>query len=44
VIEAFIDDIENKNAPLISGEDGYKGWQVDLAAIQSSETGRTVKI
>jgi len=44
VIDAFIDAIENKKAPLISGEDGYKGLQVVLAAIQSSETGKTVKI
>jgi predicted dehydrogenase len=44
VIDAFIDSIINKKAPLISGEDGYKGLRVVLAAIQSSETGRTVKI
>ena len=44
VIDSFIDSIINKKAPLISGEDGYKGLQVVLAAIQSSETGKTVKI
>jgi predicted dehydrogenase len=44
VIDAFIDAIQSKKAPLISGEDGYKGLQVVLAAIQSSETGRTVVI
>ena len=44
VIDAFIDTIQSKKAPLISGEDGYKGLQVVLAAIQSSETGRTVVI
>ena len=44
VIDSFIDSIINKKAPLISGEDGYKGLQVVLAAIQSSETGKAVKI
>lgn len=44
VIDAFIDSIINKKAPLISGDDGYKGLQIVLAAIESSETGRTVKI
>ena len=44
VINSFIDSIVNKKAPLISGEDGYKGLQVVLAAIQSSETGKAVKI
>jgi predicted dehydrogenase len=44
VIDAFIHAIINNEAPIISGEDGYKGLQVVLAAIQSSETGRTVKI
>jgi predicted dehydrogenase len=44
VIDAFIDTIRNKKSPLISGEDGYKGLQIVLAAIHSSETGRTVKI
>jgi predicted dehydrogenase len=44
VIDSFIDSIINKKAPLISGEDGYKGLQVVLAAMQSSETGKAVKI
>jgi predicted dehydrogenase len=44
VIDAFIHAILNNEAPIISGEDGYKGLQIVLAAIQSSETGRTVKI
>jgi len=44
VIDAFIDSIVNKKPALISGEDGYKGLQVVLAALESSETGRTVKI
>jgi predicted dehydrogenase len=44
VIDAFIHAILYNEAPIISGEDGYKGLQVVLAAIQSSETGRTVKI
>jgi len=44
VIDAFIDAIQNKKAPLISGEDGYKGLQIIFAAIQSSETGKSVKI
>jgi predicted dehydrogenase len=44
VIDSFIDSIINKKAPFISGEDGYKGLQVILAAIQSSETGKAVKI
>jgi predicted dehydrogenase len=44
VIDSFIDSIINRKAPLISGEDGYKGLQVVLAAIQSSETGKAVKI
>ena len=44
VIDAFIHSILNNKAPIISGEDGYEGLQVVLAAIQSSETGRAVKI
>lgn len=44
VIDAFIDAIQNNKAPLINGEDGYKGLQVVLAAVQSSETGKTIKI
>jgi predicted dehydrogenase len=44
VIDAFIHAILTNEAPIISGEDGYKGLQIVLAAIQSSETGRAVKI
>jgi len=44
VIDAFIDAIQNNKAPLNNGEDGYKKLQVVLAAIQSSKTGKRVRI
>jgi predicted dehydrogenase len=43
VIDSFLGSIINGTAPIVSGEDGYKGLQVVFAAIRSSETGTTVK-
>jgi len=43
VIDAFLASIVNKTAPIVSGEDGYRGLQVVFAAIKASETGMTVK-
>jgi predicted dehydrogenase len=43
VIDSFISAIVNKTAPIVSGEDGYRGLQVVFAAMEASETGLTVK-
>ena len=43
VIDAFLSSIVNRTPPIVSGEDGYNGLQVVLAALRSSETGITVK-
>jgi predicted dehydrogenase len=44
VIDAFIDCIINNKPPLISGEDGLKGIQIVLAAIESAEKGVKIKL
>jgi predicted dehydrogenase len=44
VIDAFIECIINNTPPLISGEDGLKGVQVILAAIESAEKGGKIKL
>lgn len=44
VIDAFIECIINNTPPLISGEDGLKGVQVILAAIESAEKGEKIKL
>jgi predicted dehydrogenase len=44
VIDAFIDCIINNKPPLISGEDGLKGIQFVLAAIESAEKGVKIKL
>jgi predicted dehydrogenase len=44
VIDAFIRSILNNEPPLISGEDGYKGLQIILAALESSAQGIKVAV
>lgn len=44
VIDAFIEAIQNKKPPLISGEDGKKALEVVLAAIQSAKEKRKITI
>lgn len=44
VIDAFVDGIVNGEAPLISGEEGLKSLEVILAAFESQETGRIVRL
>ncbi len=44
VIDAFIDCIIDNKPPLISGEDGLKGIQIVLAAIESAEKGVKIKL
>ncbi|MGV3487564.1 MAG: Gfo/Idh/MocA family protein [Tuberibacillus sp.] len=44
VIDHFIDSVLNNKTPLITGEEGMKSLNVILAALESSETGRFVKV
>jgi predicted dehydrogenase len=44
VIDAFIDCVVNNKPPLISGEDGFKGIQFVMAAIESAEKGVKIKL
>ncbi|WP_018132134.1 Gfo/Idh/MocA family protein [Effusibacillus pohliae] len=44
VIDAFIEHILTGTRPAISGEEGYKSLKVILAALESAETGRIVRV
>ncbi|HHU19661.1 MAG TPA: Gfo/Idh/MocA family oxidoreductase [Bacilli bacterium] len=44
VVDHFVDAIQNDRAPLITGEEGLKSLNIILAALESSETGKRVKI
>lgn len=44
VIDAFISSIVNDTVPPIDGEDALKVMRVIFAALESSETGRTIEI
>ncbi|PMC34831.1 gfo/Idh/MocA family oxidoreductase [Bacillus sp. UMB0899] len=44
VIDHFIDAISNNKAPLITGEEGRKSLDVILAALESNETRKVVKV
>ncbi|MFC4769970.1 Gfo/Idh/MocA family protein [Effusibacillus consociatus] len=44
IIDAFIDHILTGTQPAISGEEGYKSLKVILAALESAETKRIVRI
>jgi predicted dehydrogenase len=43
-IDAFIDSIRNHTTPPVTGEDGYQGMKIVLAAMESSEKGTNVKL
>jgi UDP-N-acetylglucosamine 3-dehydrogenase len=44
VIEAFVDSIVNDKVPPISGEEGMKSLEVILAALESNETKKIVRL
>ncbi|WP_347548567.1 Gfo/Idh/MocA family oxidoreductase [Pseudalkalibacillus hwajinpoensis] len=44
VIEKFVDCIVNDTVPAVSGEEGMKSLQVILAALESNETRRVVRV
>lgn len=44
MIEEFVAAIREQRPPQVTGEDGYKALEVALAAYQSAETGRPVKL
>ncbi len=43
-MEHFIDCVENKKEPIVTGEDGKKAIAIALAVIQSAKTGKPVVI
>ncbi|MFC4388714.1 Gfo/Idh/MocA family protein [Gracilibacillus marinus] len=44
VIDHFVDCIRHDKKPLIDGEEGYKSLQIILAALESNEQKRTIKL
>jgi UDP-N-acetylglucosamine 3-dehydrogenase len=44
IVDAFVDSIVTKIAPSISGEEGRKSLKVILAAFESQETGKMIKL
>jgi len=43
IVVAFIDSIVANKEPIITGEDGYKGMEIVLGALNSSKKGTSVK-
>lgn len=44
IIDAFIEAIATKSAPIVPGEEGRKALQVVIAALQAAEEGRNVSV
>lgn len=44
VIDHFVEAVRENKAPLIDGLEGYKSLNIILAALESNETGRLVKL
>jgi predicted dehydrogenase len=44
VIDHFVEAVSTDTAPLIDGEEGKKSLDIILAAMESSQTGRNIKL